>query len=124
MALCATTALGVAVPWSCVRGARGRSGGLGPVPVPASLLCPPPLPRAPRVVCGGSFHPGVPYPRPPVRHSMRSVGSAGSVRLPLMFAPRAPWLCVRSRSRGVRALTPSPGRYGARTSRGSGAGRQ
>ena len=58
------------MPWSCVRGARGMSWGLGPVPPPASLPCPPPFPRAPRVVCGGSFHPGVPYSRPLARHSM------------------------------------------------------
>ena len=33
LALCATTALAVAVPLSCVRGARGRSGESGLVPV-------------------------------------------------------------------------------------------
>ena len=38
VALCATTALAGAVPWWCVRGARGRSGGSGPVPVLASPL--------------------------------------------------------------------------------------
>ena len=41
VALCATTALPGAVPWSCVRGARGRSGGSEPVLVlsfPLGLL--------------------------------------------------------------------------------------
>ena len=35
IALCATTALGSAVPWSRVRGARGRCGGSGPELVPS-----------------------------------------------------------------------------------------
>ena len=42
----------------------------------------PPLPpRVPRAACGGSARPGVPYHRPLVRHSMRSVRSTGLVRL-------------------------------------------
>ena len=85
----------------------------------------PPLPpRVPRAACGGPSCPAVPYPRPPVRHSMRSVRSAGSDRLPFWYSPRALCVCVLSRSRGVRALPPSPGRCGARTSRDSGAGRR
>ena len=44
MALCATTALAGAVPRLCVRGARGRFGGLGPVPGVVSLSFPPPRP--------------------------------------------------------------------------------
>ena len=44
MALCATTALAGAVPRLCVRGARGRFGGFGPVPGVVSLCLPPPRP--------------------------------------------------------------------------------
>ena len=40
-------------------------------------------PRVSRAVCGGPSRPGVPCPCSLVRHSMRSVPSAGSVRLPL-----------------------------------------
>ena len=79
-------------------------------------------PRVPHTACGGSSCQGLPYPRPLVRNSMRSVRSAGSVRLPFWYSPRVLCVCVRSHSRGVRALPPSPGRCGARTSRGSGAG--
>ena len=52
-------------------------------------------PRVPRAACGGSSCPGVPYPRTPVRHSMRCVRSAGLVRLPLWYSPRALCVCVR-----------------------------
>ena len=44
MALCATTALAAAVPRPCVRGARGRLGGFGPVPGVLSLPFPPSRP--------------------------------------------------------------------------------
>ena len=85
----------------------------------------PPLPpRVFRAACCRSFRQGVPYPSPLVRHCMRSVHSAGLVRLPLWYSPRAFCLCVRSRSRGVRALPPSPGGCGARTWGGSDAGRR
>ena len=110
MALCATTALAGAVPWSCVCGARGRFGGVaagaGCCVFPVSP-CPPCVSSA---VCGGPSRLGVPYPRSLVRHSMRSVRSAGSVWLPFGFSPRVPCLCVRSRSRGVRP--PPPPRVG------------
>ena len=83
----------------------------------------PPLPpMVPRAARGGSSCPGVSYPRPLVRHSMRSVRSAGLVWLPFWYSLRALCVCVRSRSRGVPALPPSPGRCGARTSHDSGAG--
>ena len=84
----------------------------------------PPCPRVPRGACCGLSRPGVPSLRLPVRHSMRSVRSAGSVRLPFGSAPRVCCVCVRSCSRGVRAPPPPPGRCGARTTRGSGAGRR
>ena len=84
----------------------------------------PPLPpRVPRAACGGASRPGIPYPCSPVRHSMRSVSSAAWSGCPFWYSPCALCVCVRSGSRGVRALPPSPGRRGARTLRGSGAGR-
>ena len=66
-------------------------------------------PRVSRPVCGVPSCPGVPYPRWLVRHSMRSVRSAGSVRLPFWCSPRVLCVCVRSRSRGVRAPPLLPG---------------
>ena len=63
----------------------------------------PPCPRVPRGACCGLSHLGVPPLRLPVRHSMRSVRSAGSVRLPFGSAPHVRWVWVRSCSRGVRA---------------------
>ena len=80
--------------------------------------------RVPHAACGGLSRPGVPYPRPLVRHSMRSVRSAGLVWLPFWYSPSALCVCVRSCSCGVLALPPSPGRCGARTLGGSGAGRR
>ena len=101
MALCATTDLAGAVSWSCVCGARGRFGGVGA----GAMCCVFPVshcpPRVSSAVCGGPSRLGVPYPRSLVRHSMRSVISAGSVRLPFWFSPRVLCVCVRSRSRGV-----------------------
>ena len=47
VAQCATTALAGAVPRPCVRGARRRFGGLGPVPGVVSLPFPPPRPACP-----------------------------------------------------------------------------
>ena len=82
----------------------------------------PPCPGVPRGVRCGLSCPGVPSPRPPVRHSMRSVRSAGSVWLPLGSAPRALCVCVRSYARGVRP--PPPGSVWRATTHGSGAGRR
>ena len=103
MALCATTALAGAVSRLCVRGARGRFRG-----VRAGTWCcvspsSPFPPRVSRVACGGPSRPGVSYPRSLVRHSMWSVRSARSVRLPFWWSPRVLFVCVRSRSRGVRS---------------------
>ena len=53
MALCATTALATAVPRLCVRGARGRFGGFGPVPGVVSLSFPPPRPACPALRVAG-----------------------------------------------------------------------
>ena len=94
----------------CVYGASGRFGGAG---ARAGCCVFPVSPCPPRVscaVCGGPSRLGVPYPCSLVRHSMRSVRSAGSVRLPFWFSPRVLCGCVRSRSRGVRA--PPPPRVG------------
>ena len=103
MALCATTALAGAVSRLCVRGARGRFGGVRA----GSWCCVSPSspfpPRVSRVACGGPSRPGVPYPRSLVRHSRWSVRSARSVRLPFWWSPRVLFVCVRSRSRGVRS---------------------
>ena len=107
----------------CARRSRkvwgaGVGAGFCVFPVPSLL------PRVPRAACGGWSGPGVPYPCPLVRHSMQSVRSASLVRLPFWYSPRVPCVCVRSRSCGVRALSPSPGRRGACTPHGSAAGRQ
>ena len=49
---------------------------------------PPLFPRAPPGVCCGSSRPGVTSLHLPVYHSMRSVPSAGLVRLPFGSVPR------------------------------------
>ena len=53
MAQCATTGLAGAMPRRCVRGARGRFGGLGPVPGVVSLLFPPSRPACPALLVVG-----------------------------------------------------------------------
>ena len=53
MAQCATTALAGAVPRPCVRGARGRFGGLGPVPGVVSPPFPPSRPACPALCVAG-----------------------------------------------------------------------
>ena len=53
VAQCATTALAGAVPCRCVRGARGRFGGLGPVPGVVSLPFPPSRPACPALRVAG-----------------------------------------------------------------------
>ena len=53
MAQCATTAFAGAVPCPCVRGARGRFGGLGPVPGVVSLPFPPSRPACPALRVAG-----------------------------------------------------------------------
>ena len=91
------------MPWSCVRSASGRSGGSGQV-----LVLAPPFPRVPRGACCGLSRPGVPFPRLPPHHSMRSVRSAALVWLPFGSAPRVRWVWVRSCSCSVRASSPPP----------------
>ena len=53
MAQCATTALAGAVPRPCLRGARSRFGGFGPVPCVVSLLFPPFRPACPALRVAG-----------------------------------------------------------------------
>ena len=105
MALCATTALGGAVPRPCVRGARGRFGGLGPVPGVVSLPFPPSRPACPALRVAGR----------PVRVSLtlarwyaiprglcvpraRSGCPSGS--------PRVPFACVCARAPAASAPPP------------------
>ena len=99
------------MPRLCVCGARGRFGGVwagaGCCVFPVSP-CPP---RVSCALCGGPSRLGVPYPRSLVRHSVRFVRSAGSVWLHFWFSPCVLCVCVRSRSRGVRA-PPPPARVG------------
>ena len=59
-----------------------------------------------RAVRGGSSRPVVAYPRSLVRQSMRSVRSAGSVRLPFWHSPRVLCVVMCSRSRGVPVPPP------------------
>ena len=89
----------------CARRSRPVRGGWGRCRACVFPVSPCP-PRVSCAVCGGSSCLGVPYPRSLVRHSMRSVRSEGSVRLPFRFSPRVLCVCVRSRSRGIR--TPPP----------------
>ena len=105
MAQCATTALAGAVPRPCVRGARGRFGGLGPVPGVVSLPFPPSRPACPALRVAGR----------PVRVSLtlarwyaiprglcvpraRSGSPSGS--------PRVPFACVCARAPAASAPPP------------------
>ena len=94
------------MPWSCVCGAGGRSGGLGPLQALASPPVFPPFPRAPCGACCGLSRPGVPSFRLPVRHSMRYLRSAVWVWLRFGSAPRVCCVCVRLCSRSVRPPPP------------------
>ena len=108
VAQCATTALGAAVARPCVRNARGRFGGLGPVPGVVSLPFPPSRPACPALRAAGR----------PVRVSLtlarwyaiprglcvlraRSSCDSGS--------PRVPFACVCARAPAVSASPPLGG---------------
>ena len=86
------------------RPVRGAGAGAGCRVFPVSPF----PPRISRAVCGGPSCPRVPYPPALVRDFMRSVCSAGSVRLPLWYSPRVLCVCLRWRSRGIRAHPPLP----------------
>ena len=105
MAQCATTALAGAVPRPCVRGARGRFRGLGPVPGVVSPPFPPSRPACPALRVAGR----------PVRLSLtlarwyaiprglcilraRSGCRSGS--------PRVPFACVCARAPAASAPPP------------------
>ena len=96
---------GCSAPSVCARRSRPVRGVRAGTWCCVSLVSPSP-PRVFRAACGGPSRPGVPYPRSLVRHSTRSVRSARSVRLPFWWSPRVPFVCVRSRSRGVRSPPP------------------
>ena len=71
------------------------------------LVLAPPFPRVPRGACGGLSRPGVPFARPPVRTSMRSVHSADSVGCP--SGPRRVSVgCGCTRATAVYAPLPPP----------------
>ena len=104
VAQCATTALGGAVPWSCVRGARDRFGGVGGGAGCCVFPVSPFPPRGSSAFCGGPSRLGVPYPRSLVRHSMRSVRWSS---YPSGF-PRVSSVCVCARALTASVLPPSP----------------
>ena len=91
------------MPWSCVRGARLQVRGVGAGAGSCFPPWAPPFPRVPQGACCESSRPVVPSFCLPVRSSMGSVRSAGSVWSPLTSAPRVCRVWVRSCSRGVRA---------------------
>ena len=119
MALCATTALAGAVPRLCVRGARGRFGGFGPVPGVVSLSFSPPRPACsalrlagrpvrvslilarwyaiPRSLCVPRARSGCPSGSP--RVSLSCV----CARAPAASAPPPRWVVWRDTSRGPGA---------------------
>ena len=105
MAQCATTALAAAVPRPCVRGARGRLGGLGPVPGVVSLLFRPSRPACPALLVAG--HPvrvslilarWYAIPRGLCVSRARSRCPSGS--------PRVPFVCVCARAPAASAPPP------------------
>ena len=108
MAQCATTALAGAVPRPCVRGARGRFGGFGPVPGVVPLPFPPSRPASPALRVAGrpvrlsltlarwyAIPPGLCVPR------ARSGCPSGS--------PRMPFACVCARAPAASAPPPPLG---------------
>ena len=122
VALCATTVLAGAVPRLCVRGARGRFGGFGPVPGVVSLSFPPPRPACSALRVAGR----------PVRVSLtlaRWYAIPRGLCLPRARSgcpsgsPRVSLSCVCARALAVSAPPPPPGWCGVRTSRGPGTGR-
>ena len=96
---------GCSAPSVCARRSRPVRGVRAGTWCCVSLVSPFP-PRVFRAACGRLSRPGAPFPRLLVRHSTRSVRSARSVRLPFWLSPRAPFVCVRSRPRGVRSPPP------------------
>ena len=105
MAQCATTALAGAVPFPCVRGARGRFGGLGPVPGVVYLPFPPSRPACPALLVAGrparvslTLARWYAIPRGLCVPRARSGCPSGS--------PRVPFACVCSRAPAAPAPPP------------------
>ena len=105
MAQCATTALAGAVPRPCVRGARGRLGGLGPVHGVVSLRFPPSRPACPALRVAGR----------PVRVSLtlaRWYAIPRGLCVPRARSgcpsnsPRVPFACVCARAPAASAPPP------------------
>ena len=105
VAQCASTALAVAVPGPCVRGARSRFGGLGPVPGVVSLSFPPSRPACPALRVAGC----------PVRVSLtlaRWYAIARGLCVPQARSscpsgsPRVPFACVCARAPAASAPAP------------------
>ena len=99
MALCATNALAGAVPRLCVRGARGRFGGFGPVPGVVSLSFPPPRPACSALRVAGR---PVGCPLPSLAgtpfHAVCAFRALGPVALPVV--PACPFrVCALALSR-------------------------
>ena len=97
VAQCVTTALAGAVPRPCVRGARGRFDGFGPVPGVVSVLFPPSRPACPALrVAGRPFQVSLTLarwyalPRGLCVPRARSGCPSGS--------PRVPFACVCARA--------------------------
>ena len=105
MAQCATTALAGAVPRPCVRGARGRFGGLRSVPGVVSLSFPPSRPACPALRVAGH----------PVRVSL-TLARWYAIRRGLCVpqarsgcpsgSPRVPFACVCARAPAASAPPP------------------
>ena len=107
MARCATTALAGAVPWSCVRGACCRFGGLGQVP---GVVSSPHLP----------FRPACPALRVAGRPVRVSLALARWYAIPCGLCvpparsgcpsgiPRVPFVCVCARAPAASAPPPPP----------------
>ena len=107
MAQCATTALAGAVPRACVRGARGRFGGPGPVPGVVSPPFPPSRPACPALCVAGR----------PVRVSLtlaRWYAIPRGLCVPRARSgcpsgiPRVPFVCVCARAPAASASPPPP----------------
>ena len=121
MSQCATTALAGAVPRPCVRGARGRFRGLGPVPGAVSLPFPPSRPACPALrVAGRAVRVSLTLTRWYAIYAVCVFRELGPVAL--LIVPACPLrVCALALPR--RPLPPPPGWCGVRTSRGPGTGR-
>ena len=102
------------------RSRQVRQGGAVPVLLALPLWVSP-FPRGPSGACCGLCCLGNAFRRLLVRHSMQSMDSANSVRLPFRSALPARCLCLRSCPQGVR--NPPSGQSGAHIARSTFGGR-